>query len=212
MLSGDLFEIDFSVEDAKRAVRQFEGYPAVVYPDFEGEITRSREDRGCGQHWYNPAHTCMCTATFEAFCALRWVSPFPNWEWRQWPLIASSPRGIQWGGPLIGERNLPAQVSRSRAVCVAQELQGDVTRCMANVDGTALPVDLPTAVLRGAGVIASVPFEWRIREDGTVTSADISLRPPAPTLSREERAEIERLYEKHKSDQATDVWGPAADI
>lgn len=163
------------------------------------------------QYWYGTEFGVWSRdawiRVFRAQCA----SPLPEHESRQWAVLASSLRDTQWGRPLIEEREVPARVARSRAVCTAHELQRSVTRCMANVDGTALPVDLPTAVLREAGVVPNVAFEWRIREDGTVLAADIS--PQAvPTLSTEELDEIERLYQKHKSEDATDVWGSSVEM
>jgi hypothetical protein len=62
---------------------------------------------------------------------------------------------------------------------------------------------MPTATLRASNVLQEGgQFEWRIRESGEVRLEDISASGAQPSLSREEEAELERLYEKYRSNDS----------
>jgi hypothetical protein len=88
------------------------------------------------------------------------------------------------------------------AICTIMKIGKRITRCMATIRGTALPVEMPTAILRECNVLDKGQFEWQMRESGEVRAEDISFASEPLALSINEEAELEQLYAKDRSDEA----------
>lgn len=81
---------------------------------------------------------------------------------------------------------------------------GDNARCLVEIHGRSLPVDLPSEPLQRHGLSEHMRFEW-VMTDDTVRFEDIKACPVAD-LSSAERAELDRLYQEDRADPAADVW------
>jgi hypothetical protein len=100
----------------------------------------------------------------------------------------------------VGRSEAPPVSAR----CVVEYFHGDSARCLVEIEGHAVPVDLPEGALRPHGLRENMKFEW-VMDGDVVRPQDI--RPlPAPVLSMQEREEIDRLYEEDRQDPAPDVW------
>lgn len=138
----------------------------------------------------------------------RWVRAF-RWVWRQ----LAAARG--WLARLVRRaRGKTARTEeldpRPRAEGVVEYFHGNQARCLVDIDGMSLPVNLPAAALRSHGLTENMRFAWRMQDDGSVRPRD--LRPlPDPQLSTEERQELDKRYQADRDDSASDVWNNLLD-
>lgn len=96
------------------------------------------------------------------------------------------------------------------AIAVLESIAGRKARCLVQVAGSELPVDLPVRLLDARGLKPGNRFLWWMSEDGSVASEDIDDLPPN-RLTVAEEAEAQRLYQELCEDIASgDPWGLSA--
>lgn len=94
------------------------------------------------------------------------------------------------------------------AIAAIESIRGRKARCLVQVAGTELPVELPARILEARGLKPGMRFMWWMREDGSVSADDIDDLPPIDRLSAHEEREGQRLYEELLVDRASgDDWG-----
>jgi RNA polymerase sigma factor (sigma-70 family) len=86
---------------------------------------------------------------------------------------------------------------------------GESARCLVELDGRAVPVDLPADTIRSHGLQENMKFEWLT--GGSTGGAPLIKPLLHPTLSELEREELDHLYEEDLRDPALDVWNQIYD-
>jgi hypothetical protein len=87
---------------------------------------------------------------------------------------------------------------------------GRKVRCIVQVAGSELPVELPVRLFDARGLKPGDRFLWWMREDGSVAAEDIDDMPPNRLTAAEEQ-EAQRLYQELCEDIASgDNWGLSA--
>lgn len=112
------------------------------------------------------------------------------------------------GGSLV-VRSVPRPVPRSRvkrpaAFGFVDSIAGGTALCRVEVAGTELPVNLSAKLLEKRGLGPGDRFQWRMRDDGSVSARDITKAPPVE-LSAQEKAEADRLYAGFLEDENPEV-------
>lgn len=90
---------------------------------------------------------------------------------------------------------------------------GRKARCLVQVAGAELPVEIPFRILESRGLKVGDRFMWWMSEDGSITAEDIDDMPPN-RLTAAEEAEGKRLYKSFRDQIAKgNTWGmdPAQD-
>jgi hypothetical protein len=103
------------------------------------------------------------------------------------------------------ERPLEQRKEQVMILGAVESFHGQVARCLVEIHGVRLPVDIPREALDLHGLHEHMRFEWLMRDDGGIQPKDIRPLPP-PRLSPEERAELKSVYEEVRRDPASDVW------
>jgi hypothetical protein len=85
------------------------------------------------------------------------------------------------------------------ALATIEAISGRRARCLVEISGSVLPVELPLRLLENRGLKLGMRFLWWMSRDGSVTSQDID-DLPKNTLSYRELAEFERLSEESRLD------------
>jgi hypothetical protein len=97
-----------------------------------------------------------------------------------------------------------AKASVATMTCFLHYFHGESARCLVDLDGRTIPVDLPADVLRSHGLHENRKFEWDMGSEA-VRPRDI--RPlPAPEQSDPEREELDRLDEEDRREETHDIW------
>jgi len=108
---------------------------------------------------------------------------------------------------VIPNRTLGRRTGTLPAFARLETVVGRKARCIVQVAGTELPVELPVRFLNARGLEPGDRFLWWMSEDGSVTSEDIDDMPPSRLTTAEEQ-EAQRLYEELCEDIASgDNWG-----
>jgi hypothetical protein len=81
---------------------------------------------------------------------------------------------------------------------------GESARCLVDLDGRTIPVDLPADVLRSHGLHENRRFAWDMSSEA-VRPRDIRPLPP-PEQSDHEREELDRLDEEDRREEMPDIW------
>ncbi len=100
---------------------------------------------------------------------------------------------------------------RTRAlptIAAIESIGGRKARCLVQVAGTELAVELPARILEARGLKPGMRFLWWMSEDGSVSAEDIDDLPSTDRLTNREEEEGQRLYEELLDDLTSgDEWG-----
>lgn len=88
-----------------------------------------------------------------------------------------------------------------------ESVSGRKARCLVQVAGAELPVEMPFRVLEACGLKVGMRFMWWMSEDGSITAEDIDDMPPN-RLTAAEEAEAQRLYTSFREQVSSgNSWG-----
>jgi|GEM_PF-6185484 len=88
-----------------------------------------------------------------------------------------------------------------------ETVTGRKARCLVQVAGAELPVEIPIRILESRGLRIGDRFMWWMSEDGSITAEDIDDMPPN-RLTDAEEAEGQRLYDSLREQVAKGcTWG-----
>ncbi len=108
---------------------------------------------------------------------------------------------------VIPDRALSRRAGTLPAIAFVESIAGRKARCVVQVAGSELPIDLPVRLLDARGLKPGDRFLWWMSEDGSVAAEDIDDLPPNRLTAAEEQ-EAQRLYQEHCEDVASgDPWG-----
>ena len=108
---------------------------------------------------------------------------------------------------VIADSSLGRRPGTVPAVAYIESISGRKARCLVQVAGSELPVELPVRILEARSLGVGMRFLWWMSEDGSVTAHDIDDVPPN-RLSALEEEEGQRLYQELCDDIAAgDDWG-----
>jgi hypothetical protein len=114
---------------------------------------------------------------------------------------------------LIADASLVRRLGTVPAIAYIESITGKKARCLVQVAGSELPVELPVRILDARGLKEGMRFLWWMSEDGSVAVDDIDDLPPN-RLTAAEEAEAQQLYREFCDDIASgNDWGmnPAQD-
>jgi hypothetical protein len=121
---------------------------------------------------------------------------------------AEAPRTDEF--EVIPNRALGRRAGTLPAFARLDAVVGRKARCIVQVAGSELPVELPIRLLDARGLKPGDFFYWWMSEDGSVAAEDIDDMLPSRLTSAEEQ-EAQRLYEELREDIASgDSWGLSA--
>ena len=108
---------------------------------------------------------------------------------------------------VIANRSLGRRPGTLPAIAFLESIVGRKARCLVQVAGSELPVDLPVRLLDARGLKPGDRFLWWMSEDGSVAAEDIDDLPPN-RLTTDEEEEAQQLYRELCEDIASgDDWG-----
>jgi hypothetical protein len=114
---------------------------------------------------------------------------------------------------LSPDTSLVRRLGTVPAIAFIESITGKKARCLVQVAGSELPVELPVRILDARGFKKGTRFLWWMSEDGSVAAEDIDDLPPN-RLTTAEEAEAHQLYQEFRDDIASGIdWGmnPAQD-
>lgn len=114
---------------------------------------------------------------------------------------------------VIPDASLVRRLGTLPAIAYIESITGRKARCLVQVAGSELPVELPVRILDARGFKKGMRFLWWMSEDGSVAAEDIDDLPPNRLTAAEEE-EAQQLYQEFCDDIASgNDWGmnPAQD-
>jgi hypothetical protein len=87
-----------------------------------------------------------------------------------------------------------------------QSFRENYARCLVDIHGARLPVDIPREALEPHGLQENMRFQWVIHNDGGPIHPQDIKPLPNQRLSGEELMQLQTLLAKDLQDPASDVW------
>jgi hypothetical protein len=138
--------------------------------------------------------------------------PVPDKPWLPEEAKQPEPRPAR-GFKVSPGATLVRRLGTVPAPAYIESVSGRKARCLVQVAGAELPVEIPFRILEARGLKVGMRFMWWMSEDGSVTVDDIDDMPPN-RLTAAEEAEAQRLYTSFRNRIASgNAWGmdPAQD-